>query len=71
MSNSDESKSTGAIGCVIFAVICLLGIVLGIEGNSPALVIIGILLLIGVPLCVFFVKLVKAFSEIDKEDDEE
>ena len=68
MSNANESNSSGCSGLVIFCVICFLGIVLGIGSNSPALVIIGILLLIGVP----FVKLTKAlWEEIDKEDDEE
>ena len=71
MSNSNESNSTGCSGLAIFCVICFLGIVLGIGGNSPALVIIGILLLIGVPVCVFFFKLFKAFGEIDEDDDEE
>ena len=39
--------------------------------ESALLVIISILLLISIPACVFFFKLVKAFWEIDKEDDEE
>ena len=44
---------------------------LGLVAESALLVIISILLLVGIPACVFFFKLFKAFGEIDKEDDEE
>ena len=71
MSNSNMSDSNGSHGWVVFVCVCLVGIMAGIFGDSPLLVIIGILLLIGIPACVFFFKLFKAFGEIDKEDDEE
>ena len=71
MSNSNMSDSNGSHGWVVFICVCLVGIFLGLVAESALLVIISILLLVGIPACVFFFKLFKAFGEIDKEDDEE